>query len=248
MSCNAYPTALAESVCECWDDLTRPSECAKDGARDPVTDPNGSGAHRTSRIHWINTRIDDFYDIMRAIGTERFGEEFHLSKLKGLDLKRYYHRYPGRDTCLCRYHMEFQNHFVALRKWKAAARRELPKETQSTLCVMPGSARELREFLQFPKAGEYHGQRCTDRKCVKCKNNLRSRVTAAEIAAAPMITYQHWSEVPLVTKDPRTIINHIFLTAEAPISEFLDLFETHLRRLLPYHNHAKFLDNNWKSL
>ena len=99
-SCNRYDDAWVEFVEGCWGDLTRASECTKDEVRDPVA--HESGAHRTHRIHWINTRLDDLCAIITVLDKEQFGEDFHLSKPKMLELKKYYHRYPGRDTCLCR--------------------------------------------------------------------------------------------------------------------------------------------------
>ena len=67
-SCNAYPVEYTEFVEGCWDNLTRPSECAKDEATDPVA--HSSGAHETHRIHWITTRLEDLRDIMLALGKE----------------------------------------------------------------------------------------------------------------------------------------------------------------------------------
>ena len=245
-STNAYDPAWAEFIVQCWDDLTRASECAKDEARDPVA--HSSGAHATHRKHWINTRLDDLRDIMVALGKEEFGEDFHLSKPKMLDLKKYYHQYPGRETCLCRYHMEFDNHFYALRKYKASVRQSLPQATRSVLPQMPGSPRELRQHLQCEKEGEYYKQHCADRTCVRCVGKLEKLVSKEEMEAAPMIKYQHWSEIPYVTKDGRVIKNHDFLPAELPIADFLKLFNSFLREFLPHHNHAKYLDNDWKKV
>ena len=92
-SCNAYDPEFAAFVSQCWDDLTRTSECQKDEARDPVADCNG--VHQVHRIHWVNTRVDDMVAIIIALGQERFnesGKKFHLSKKKLLNLKKYYHR------------------------------------------------------------------------------------------------------------------------------------------------------------
>ena len=88
----------------CWDDLTRASECTSDEAKDP----DNSGF--THRIHWINTRLDDLCDMMLVLGKEEFGDTFTMSKPTMLKYKKYYHRYPGRNTCLCRYHQGFDHH------------------------------------------------------------------------------------------------------------------------------------------
>ena len=98
-SSNAYKEEWSEFVEESWDELTRASECAKDEVRDPVA--HSSGAHATHRIHWINNRLDDLTDIMNVLGKDLW-EDFSLSKPTMLLKKKYYHRYPGRNTCLCR--------------------------------------------------------------------------------------------------------------------------------------------------
>lgn len=100
-SCNAYDPTWAVFVTECWDNLTRASECTSDEVKDPQTDVNGN--HMTHRIHWINHRLDDMLPIMLAMGKAEFGNRFTVSRPTMLKCKKYYHRYPGRNTCLCRY-------------------------------------------------------------------------------------------------------------------------------------------------
>ena len=94
-----------------WDELTRASECKKDEVRDPT----GNGTHR---IHWIEMRMADMCAAIVAGGYLKFGDEFHLSTWKLEKLRKYYHRRPGRNVCLCRYHMDFDQRHDALRKWK----------------------------------------------------------------------------------------------------------------------------------
>ena len=96
----AYPSEWAAFGEACWDDLTRPSECAKDDVRD--RQPGPDGAHKTHRIHWINTRIDDMVDIVTGLGQEHFNtNDFHISKWKLLDLKKYYHRCAAATLFYC---------------------------------------------------------------------------------------------------------------------------------------------------
>ena len=89
-SCNAYPAEWATFVEDCLDDLTRPSKCAKDEVRNPQAEPNG--LHKTHRIHWINSRMEDLRDAIEALGKEQYGEDFHLSVATVDKLKKYYHR------------------------------------------------------------------------------------------------------------------------------------------------------------
>ena len=71
---------------------------------------------------------------MRAEGVKKFGPDFHLSSWKLKDLMPWYVRKPGRETCMCRYHMEFDHFCDALRRWKQAVRKELTPE-QAEQCV-----------------------------------------------------------------------------------------------------------------
>ena len=190
---------------ECWDELTRPSECTSDDATDPDADENGK--HHTHRIHWVNNRLDDLLPIMAALGQEEFGDGFSISKPTMLKYKQYYHRYPGRNTCLCRYHMEFDHHYHALRRWKAAARRALPSETHASLVDMPDSPKEFRQFLMCQRDGEYYGWDCAKRDCAKCKCNLSTMFSDAEKRAAPVIKHQVWTEVPYTCKDGRCSVS-----------------------------------------
>ena len=238
-SCNAYDPAWGAFVVECWDELTRPSECTSDEAKDPNADENGK--HHTHRIHWINNRLDDLLPIMAALGQEEFGDDFSISKPTMLKYKQYYHRYPGRNTCLCRYHMEFDHHYHALRRWKAAARRALPSETHASLVDMPGSPKEFRQFLMCQRDGEYYGWDCAKRDCAQCKCNLSTLFSDAEKRAAPVIKHQEWTEVPYTCKDGREIKNHDFRQAETLIEECITSLDDWLHEFLPDHNRAKFL-------
>jgi hypothetical protein len=243
-SCNSYPAEWGTYITECWDDLTRASECTSDEARDKEADENG--IHPTHRIHWINNRLDDLLLIMLALGKEHFGDEFTVSRPTMLKFKKYYHRYPGRNTCLCRYHMEFDNHVYAIRRWKASAQRSLSQADKANCVEMPGSPKELRTFLMCPREGEYYDWDCVNRKCANCKAKLQTLFSAKEMQAAPIIKCQKWSEVPYTCKDGRVLTNHDFLPDETKIESFIELFDEQLDDFLPHHNRAKFLDNDWK--
>ena len=248
-SCNAYDPAWAAFVSECWDNLTRASECTSDEAKDPKADENGN--HMTHRIHWINHRLDDLLPIMLAMGKAEFGASFKISRPTMLNCKKHYHRYPGRNTCLCRYHMEFDHHFNSIRRWKANARRQMTTATiaAANIVEMPGSAKELRQFLMCERSGEYYNWDCAKRKCDKCRNNLEKLFTSEEKLAAPCIKYQKWTEIPYKCKDGRELKNFDFLPDEMKIDEyiaFLDKDPKQLHDFLPHHNRSKFLDNDWK--
>ena len=248
-SCNAYDPVWAEFVTECWDGLTRASECTSDEVKDPKADENG--IRDTHRIHWINHRLDDLLPIMKAMGREEFGDSFSISKPTMLKLKKYHHRYPGRNTCLCRYHMEFGHHWNAVRRWKSDARRALLDASHANILQMPGSPKEFRQFLVCPRSGVYYNWDCVNRKCNDCKQNLEKLFTDEEKKAVPFIKYQKWSEVPYKCKDGRELKNFDFLPDEMKIDDFIKMLDTDPKQLpdfLPHHNRAKFLDNDWKLL
>ena len=90
-------------VKECWLATSRESERKSD-----------QKWHRTEkkwyRIRWLEQKLDDVLNWMLAAGTRKFGPDFHLSNFKMKSLIPWFVRKPGRETCMCRYHMEF-DHF-----------------------------------------------------------------------------------------------------------------------------------------
>ena len=239
-SANAYDPLWGSFLTDCWDDLTRASECTSDEAKDP----DNSGF--THRIHWINTRLDDLCDMMLVLGKEEFGDTFTMSKPTMLLYKKYYHRYPGRNTCLCRYHQGFDHHFQAIRRWKNAARLALPAAKRASLVAMPDTPKELREFLMCPRQGKYYGWKCCQRKCSDCSAKLGTLFSQDEKSMILKIKYQAWTEVPYVCKDGRELKNCDWRPEEVDIEDYIKLLEIELEDFLPHHNRAKFLDNDWK--
>ena len=107
-TCSAYEADWTEFVQQAWADACRPSECKKDEARNPVAIP-GSKTHETHRVHWIETRLEDMCTSFVSLGKVKFGVDFHLSTTKMRELKPYFCKVPGRNVCLCRYHMAFDH-------------------------------------------------------------------------------------------------------------------------------------------
>jgi hypothetical protein len=147
--------------------------------------------------------------------------------------------------------MEFDHHFNSIRRWKSNARRQMTAAAAAAANVveMPGSAKELRQFLMCDRSGEYYNWDCAKRKCQQCKHNLEKLFTAEEKLAVPYIKYQKWTEIPYTCKDGRVLKNFDFLPDEMKIGEyisFLDEDPKQLHDFLPHHNRSKYLDNDWK--
>ena len=113
-SCGAYPEAWAGFVIGMMDELCRASECKKDQARNPKP------PHENHTVHWIEMKLESMQEIIEKAGKLKYGPEFHLSSWKLRDLKQFYHKYPGRNVCLCRYHMDWDHRCDALRRWHLA--------------------------------------------------------------------------------------------------------------------------------
>ena len=157
-------------------------------------------------------------------------------------------RYSGRDTCVWRYHMEYQHYYNALRRYKSLARRCLPEAEREGLLDCPDSSRGLRQYLNCEQDDDgYYQLDCAKRKCTDCKGNLELMVSARERRAVELVKYQQWSAVPYKCKDGRIIDNHDFLPVEATIDEFLKEFDHFLLDFMPHHENAKWLDNDWST-
>jgi hypothetical protein len=109
----AYPEAYTEFVQKCWQSMTRASENKKDEVRNPEDHSD----KQRRRIRWVEVPLHVLRGDMIRKGEAMFGDEFHLSSTKMRDLKPFYIRRPGRQTCLCRYHLGFDHFFKALRRW-----------------------------------------------------------------------------------------------------------------------------------
>jgi hypothetical protein len=110
---SAYPEAYTEFVKTCWQSMTRASENKKDEVRNP--DDHSDKQRR--RIRWVEVPLHVLRRDMIQKGEAMFGDEFHLSSTKMRELKPFYIRRPGRQTCLCRYHLGFDHFFKAFRRW-----------------------------------------------------------------------------------------------------------------------------------
>ena len=259
-SCGAYPKEWAECVVFMLDDLCRASECKKDQATNP------SPPHNKHTVHWIEMKMEDMRDIIEKGGKLKFGIGFSLSTWKLRDLKKYYHKYPGRNVCLCRYHMDWDHRFDALRRWKAQVKKELNLSEDCPDCASIPSSQALREFFCCPRkadcnacteserccnvqsCNQYYQPACVSRSCPACVKNIEKLVCQRCCDAMPTISHQHWTDGIYKCKDGREKKTWDFQTTDSPIQDFLSSLDEYTREFLPHHNRAKFLDHDWKKL
>ena len=111
---------------------------------------------------------------------KKFGPDFHLSSWKMKDMMPWYVRKPGRETCMCRYHMKFDHFCDAFRRWKQAVLKGLTDEQAKACVVAPANAQEMRQFLQCDKVDGLYPAECSMRhrlRCGKCADKFASLVS-----------------------------------------------------------------------
>ena len=236
----AYPADWESFVHKCWLECTRESERKSDERLDRKE-------KRRYRIRWLEQKLGAVLSYMRACGASKFGEGFHLSIGKMLKLMPWYVKRPGRETCMCRYHMEFEHFCEALRRWKQLASKELTVEERGSCSTCPVNAQAMRQHLQCSKGGSFYQAKCSMRHRLRCSchSKFSSLISDAERAARPQITYQKWSDVPYHCKDGRVLSTHDFMSATVPIAEFEEAFQKCISSFLPHHTRAQVADSEW---
>jgi len=107
-SCGAYDQEWSDFVKKCWDDSTRESERKSDERWCPTE-------KRYVRIRWLEQKMSDILQYMRVAGAAKF-DGFTISWGEMSQMMPKFVRRPGRQTCMCRYHMEFQEFCDAIRR------------------------------------------------------------------------------------------------------------------------------------
>ena len=174
------------------------------------------------RARWLEQKLTDVLKHIRLAGHAKF-DKFHISYGKMQQMMPWYVRRPGRETCMCRHHMEFEHFSDAIRRWKQSAGRELTPEQASECTDAPLNAQAMRQCLQCPKEGPFYKPECCMRhrlQCHDCEGRLSGMICDAERNARPMITYQKWTEVPYLCKDGRVSNTHDFMPSTVTIAEF----------------------------
>lgn len=93
-------------VNECWlsNDFTR----EEPGKNKLVADPSSRAKDREChQLRWLEVPLGEFYQKVKELGRERWGEGFHMSSTFIREHRPFWVKDTTRDVCLCRYHLEF---------------------------------------------------------------------------------------------------------------------------------------------
>ena len=241
-SCNAYDPEWERIVGDLWRAGTRLSEKKKDVVRNKK---DKSDKH-PYRIRLLEQSIPSLCIWMNRVGKEKSGDpEFQVSMKTMIRLMPHEVRKPGRQTSLCRYHMEYEHFHESGRQWSAVATKEAPCG-----CKWPSNAHDMRTALNCPKQKyngstfEYYPIACTNRTCVDCIGNLDKLTCDKCRAVKPFISYMSWQSVPYFCNDGREIESYDFVKARLPIGEFLQCLKKNFSSFMPHHERAKWQDED----
>lgn len=156
--CNEYPADYAKCVADMWIARTRASEKKSDEVRDPKNKKDTT----LYRKRFLDSTILELCGWMNKRGKELTDDlNFSVSIKKMCDLMPHFIKKQGRQTSLCRYHMENENDCDAGRRWSVAATKSAGCD-----CKWPTNAREMRQAMMCaPAKGngsdwEYYPREC----------------------------------------------------------------------------------------
>ena len=134
---------LLDSACQPYG-FVRYSERAKDQIRDPAN----RTSKETFRIGWLEARVGDVYEAMKAAGKAKWSS-FHMSQTVFSELRPFYIKAATRETCLCIYHMRW----AELCSGCTTYRHKLREQKLSRCnCPVPKNADEWRKRLICSRA------------------------------------------------------------------------------------------------
>jgi len=122
----------------------RSSERAKDQIRDPAN----RTSKETFRIIWLEARVGDVYEAMKAAGVLKW-PDFHMSRTIFSELRLFYVKNPTRETCMCIYHMRWSELCSALTTYRHKLREQ---KITACVCHVPKNGDEMRKALICPRA------------------------------------------------------------------------------------------------
>lgn len=188
-----------------------------------VRNPDDRKSRETHRVHWLEERVQLIYAAMLKRGAQVFGGSFHFSWPSFLELRPYYVKDATRETCMCIYHMRFDEMATGLLTY----RRTLRQQNISTCkCEIPKNSRSLRKLLVCPKDdadanGSASGEACSRldniecilQNCTKCQDLVRltsgpcslcvdeMRDPGDPAGPALMVKFESYEKINYTTKD-----------------------------------------------
>jgi hypothetical protein len=117
-------------------------------AKDQIRDPANRTSKETFRIGWLEARVGDMHEAMKKAGKAKW-PDFHLSQTVFSEMRPFYIKDATRETCMCIYHMRFDEMCSGLITYRRQLREH--KITNCSCCV-PENADEFRKALVCPRA------------------------------------------------------------------------------------------------
>lgn len=192
------------------------TRCAESASK-VVRNPKDRKTNETHRIHWLEERVHVIYSAMLQRGKTLFGDDFHFSWPMFLDLRPYYVKDSTRETCMCVYHMRFDEMARGLLKYRRTLRQQKISRCE---CSIPENPRALRKQLvcHRPCDGEEHGSQldniaCILQKCVLCKDLMKLSTGPCSLCDDEMrdpgdgngqalkVKYESYEKIQYTTKD-----------------------------------------------
>lgn len=188
-----------------------------------VRNPEERKSNETHRIHWLEERVQVIYGAMVKRGKEIFGNSFHFSWPMFLDLRPYYVKDSTRETCMCVYHMRFDEMARGLLKYRRTLKQQ--KVTQCN-CSVPENSRALRKLLVCPRRNDNAGEAeevegvskldnidCILQRCTNCKDLARLTYGPSSLCSDEMrdpddpqgqalkVKFESYEKISYTTKD-----------------------------------------------
>lgn len=239
--------------------FTRRAEATSAVVRDPSNRKSGDW----HRIHWLEESIVVMFTAMLERGKTTFGDDFHMSWPFFLDLRPFYVKDATRQTCMCVYHLRFEEMASGLLTYRRTLRRE---KISNCSCQIPANSRDLRRHLICPKRNGPDVQNatldnrdCILQRCVECKDlqklmsgpcgmcDEETRDTGSETTALK-VKYESYEKITYTTKDGTEKDRKDFVSVVRSFSEFKSKLEEYWPKFIAHHNDAKWHDDDFVSL
>ena len=239
-ACNKLNPEWAAKVESMWLSGTRPSENKKAELKNPKdrSDP------RTYRSRFMERGLEQMVAWMNETGRREVCPEFQVSRFYIGNVKPFFVKRPGREYSLCRYHMEWQNMYHALKSWSQRS-----TSTECRHAAVTADEHGLRNMLMCAKAAEfqerYYQISCAARTCNTCSGSLGKLTCEFCRDKCPNITWLRWEAVPYTCADGREVTSNDFVKATTSIDIFLEAFEACMGTFFGHHDRAKWQDDDW---
>lgn len=232
---------------------------ASEKKSDEVRDPTDRKSDERFRIHWLQENVGVMYqEMVLRRGTLEFGDGFHCSWKEFLLLRPFYVRKATRETCMCVYHMRWDEFASGLLTYRKTMRQQ---GVSKCSCSIPQNSTVLRKALICERPADGPSMDKTDcslQRCEECKQ--LKRFTSASLGMcdlemrdpgeglALMVKYESYEKIQYRTKDGTLKDRKDFVSKQVPFSTFKEEFDTYWPKFIAHHNDAKWLDNDFIAL